>query len=207
MKTILTALFLVSYLQGAELRVYSSADLRNAIALVWSSDGKPVGKVIELTMIQEGTIGRQTFKDLKPGKYRIALLTLNPFGTEVIMETHLTLKEGDSETVVLIPQECGKVELPEEVEAALNTFGDASGMELVVRYAGFENEFCQVRMGNSPQRTFRSYIHYLRPDGEYTLRFWNEDPTKGFVYSKSFRIGKEPEANKAEIATPSKPSD
>lgn len=206
LKTILTALLLISYLQGAELRVYSSADLRNTIALVWSSDGKPVAKVIELTMIQEGQIGRQTFKDLKPGKYRIALLTMDPFRTEVIVETHLTLKEGGSETAILIPQELGKVELPEEVEYALNKFADASAMELVVRYPGFEKEFCQVRTDNQPKWPFRSHIHYLRPDGEYTLRFWNKDPTKGVVYSKSFRTGKEAKANKAEIATPSKPS-
>jgi hypothetical protein len=187
---------MLNVLHGAELTVITSAaafEDDSVSASVWYSDGSWIDKEPEETVIQEGQIIRQVFRDLKPGKYRIVLEPLGPIGfSYALMETHVNLKKDASESVILIAQEKKKLEIPTDLAEAFNKFNVEVMWDLTVRYPGFvgEDKIYQVR-AFSDTKDFKKFIHYLRPDGEYTISIWDRDTTKGYAYEKTFRVGKE----------------
>ena len=187
---------LLNVLHGAELTVFTSAVAYKeelVSASVWYSDGSWIDKEPEETVIQEGQIIRQVYRDLKPGKYRIVLKPLGPIGfSEALMETHVNIEKDASESVILIAQDQKKVEIPADLVEAFKKFEVPVLWDLSVRYPGFvgEDKIYQVREFSDP-KDFKKFIHYLRSDGEYTISIWNREAAKGYAYEKTFRVGKE----------------
>jgi hypothetical protein len=195
-RTFTLVLTFLNVLHGAELTVFTSAVAYKeelVSASVWYSDGSWIDKEPEETVIQEGQIIRQVFRDLKPGKYRIVLEPLGPIGfSYALMETHVNLKKDASESVILIAQEQKKLEIPVYLAEAIKKFNDNVMWDLSVSYPGFvgEDKIYQVR-AFSETKDFQKFIHYLRSDGEYTLSIWDKETTKGYAYEKTFRVGKD----------------
>jgi hypothetical protein len=191
MRLSILAISLVTVLHGAELTVFTSADAseRDLVSTsVWYSDGSWIDKEPEQSVIQEGQIIREVYRDLKPGKYRIVLKPLGPIGfSEALMETHVNLEKDASESVILIPQEHKDLELPADLVEAFQNLDGTVMWDLSVRYPGFKDKFFQVRAFSEPN-DLKKFIHYLRSDGEYTISIWNKEAAKGYAYEKTFRV-------------------
>lgn len=198
---------LLKVLHASELTVFTSvADFEadSVSASVWYSDGSWIAKEPERTVIQEGQIIREVYRDLKPGKYRIVLEPLAPIGfSYALKETHVNLKKDASESVILIANDHKNLDLPTELVEAFKMFQHEVTWDLSVRYPGFDGKekIYQVRTVSAPE-DLKQFIHYLRPDGEYTVSIWDEEAGKGYAYEKSFRVGQKQQSEQGSTAQP-----
>jgi hypothetical protein len=144
---------------------------------------------------QDGQVIKYIYRDVKPGMYRICLdADGNPFGcTEILMETHVKVKKDGSTMVFLYAPRNQATTLPADIAAAQKKHPKGM-LELSAKYQGSKKSFYQVR--SIPGRTgeLDSWIHYLRPDAEYTVKISEvlQDegtPAVKVVYEKTFKVG------------------
>lgn len=151
----------------------------------------------EPTSTQESQLENRTFRQVKPGKYRVSYLACdNPLVIhETLMETLVTVGEGSSTIVYLFrPRDHEQLKIPKGIEDFLRLNHD-NFMELTAVYDGTKTPFVQARGGAWA-------IRYLRNDCEYRLKVWDhsfrevpKDPKmRAVIFEQSFRtVKREPE--------------
>jgi hypothetical protein len=167
MRTLLLLLALSLRLMAGEIIVVAPSGDLAAPVVESLADGESL-KVPKPILTQENQLASYTFKNIKPGRYRVSYLACdNPLGcNETLMETLVNLGESTTETVFLFrPQEQQQLMLPKEVEEFLSQHHD-NFLEVAVVYDGSKTSFMQARGGAWA-------IRYLRHDCEYHLKVWN----------------------------------
>ena len=170
---------------------------------------------------QEGQIIVLEFRDLAPGKYRVAYISaLDPLAyLTTIMETQLEVGAISKHSVILLqPMRNGGLFLPKNVQNFLDTHRE-NYLTLEATYDGFSKIF-ELTRGCARN------IQALRDDCEYRIVVWDHsyrEPRRErkSIFEATFRAvspttdplssedttHKNEEANKSEMATPRKPSD
>ena len=148
-----------------------------------------------MEVAQNGQVIKYIYRDVKPGMYRICLdADGNPFGcTEILMETHVKVEKNGSQMVFLYEPRNQAIALPADIANALKKH--TKGMlELSARYHGTKKSFPQVRSMPGRPGELAAWIHYLRPDAEYTVKIADVVRNEGsldikVVYEKNFKVG------------------
>ncbi|MEO5715870.1 MAG: hypothetical protein ABIT37_20490 [Luteolibacter sp.] len=150
----------------------------------------------KVEMLQEGQIIKYVYDDVKPGMYRVALdADGNSIGcTELLMESHVEIEEDASVTIFLYAPRNRAVNLPSGIAAALKAHPKGM-MFLSANYQGSAKSFFQIRsLPRKRSGGLESWIHYLRPNAEYTIEILDEvqeGKTRNTktIFKKTFKIG------------------